>query len=201
MKSIKQEILQNRIQMQNKKERSRINEINEYKGKIKDVHWYLYSIATRIFEKQSDYIKHLDEFLKSSTLEEPQKILEINWIEDKKKVDCNEHFENIADINRHMFYLGTKDWMAECKPLMDLIANLNLKFEDKAWKQYAETNFENDWVVVTARACRYSDQFQDYYDHEIKYKYTDKMKSKIINHYQNEGLNVFENEKGVFVTL
>lgn len=201
MGSIKQEILKNRIQMQNKKEEIRIDEINEYKDKIKDVHWYLYSIATEIFEKQNDYIKHLDEILKSSALEEPQKVLEIDWIEDKKNVDCDEHFENIADINRHMFYFGTKNWMAECKPLIDLITNLNLKFEDKAWKQYAETNFENDWVVVTARACRYSDQFQDYYDHEIKYKYTDKMKSKIINHYQNEGLKVFENNDGIYVTL
>ena len=78
---------------------------------------------------------------------------------------------------------------------------MNLKFEDKSWVEYAERSFENDWLIVNVKACCYRNKCGSHYAHEIEYKYTDKFKSKVINHYKNEGLKVFKNENGVFVTL
>lgn len=201
MKSIKQNILNNRIKAQNENRERQLNEINIYKDKINDVYCYLYSIAKKIFEKQNTYIEQLDEFIESSTLANPKKVYKNDWIEESQKVSCDKHFKNIVDINRNMFYLYGKNWMAECKPLTDLIADLNLKFKDTAEIRYAKTTFKNDWMIVNVKAVRYSDQFDDYYYHKIKYKYTDKMKLKIVNHYQNEGLKIIEKDDEIYVTL
>lgn len=201
MKSIKQKVMQNRIRVQIENRQKQLDEINQYKNKITDVYWYLYSIADKIFKEQSQYIEKMDNEIKSSALEKPKRVLNLNWIKENIDVECNKHLKNIDDINFRMFNLYSKDWLADYKPLTDLITNLNLEFEDKAWVDYAKTSFKNDWLIVNVKACCYANQFGNHYTHEIEYKYTNKFKSKIIGHYKNEGLKVFENENGVFVTL
>ena len=52
MKSIKQKVMQNRIQVQIENEQKQLDEINRYKNKITDVYWYLYSIADYVFKKR-----------------------------------------------------------------------------------------------------------------------------------------------------
>ena len=130
-----------------------------------------------------------------------KEVLKLDWIKENIDVECDDHLKNIDDIGFRMINMYSKDWLADYKPLTDLIANLNLKFEDKSWVEYAERSFENDWLIINVKACCYRNEFGSHYAHEIEYKYTDKFKSKIISHYKNEDLKVFENEKGVFVTL
>lgn len=201
MGSIKQKVMQNRIRVQIENRQKQLDEINQYKNKITDVYWYLYSIADKMFKEQSQYIEKMDSEIESSALGKPKEVLKLNWIKENTDVECNKHLKNIGDIGFRMINMYSKDWLADYKPLTDLIANLNLKFEDKARVEYAERSFENDWLIVNAKACCYANQFGNHYTHEIEYKYTNKFKSKIIGHYKNEGLKVFENENGVFVTL
>lgn len=201
MKSIKQKVMQNRIQVQIQNKQKQLNEINQYKNKITDVYWYLYSIAEKVFKEQSQYIEKMDSEIESSALGKPKEVLKLNWIKESIDVEYDEHLKNIDDIGFRMINMYSKDWLAEYKPLTDLIANLNLKFKDKSWVEYAERSFENDWLIVNVKACCYGNEFGNHYTHEIEYKYTNKFKSKIIGHYKNEGLKVFENENGVFVTL
>lgn len=68
-----------------------------------------------------------------------------------------------------MINMYSKDWMADYKSLTDLIANLNLKFEDKSWVEYTERSSENDWLIVNVKACCYRNEFGSYYAHEIEY--------------------------------
>lgn len=201
MGSIKQKVMQNRIRAQIENRQKQLDEINQYKNKITDVYWYLYSLADKMFKEQSQYIEKMDSEIESSALGKPKEVLKLNWIKESIDVECDEHLKNIDDIGFRMINMYSKDWLAEYKPLTDLIANLNLKFEDKAWVDYAKTSFKNDWLIVNVKACCYANQFGSHYTHEIEYKYTNKFKSKIIDHYKNESLKVFENENGVFVTL
>lgn len=144
MKSIKQKVMQNRIQVQIENEQKQFDEINSYKNKITDVYWYLYSIANKVFKEQDKYIEKMDSEIESSALEKPKEVLKLSWIKKNIDVECDEHFKNIDDIGFRMVNMYSKDWLADYKPLTDLIANLNLKFEDKSWIEYAERSFEND---------------------------------------------------------
>ena len=98
MKSIKQKVMQNRIQAQIENEQKQLNEINQYKDKITDVYWYLYSIADKMFKKQSQYIEKMDSEIESSALEKPKEVLKLDWVKENTDVECDEHLKNIDDI-------------------------------------------------------------------------------------------------------
>lgn len=98
MKSIKQKVMQNRIQVQIENEKKQLNEINQYKNKITDVYWYLYSIADKVFKEQDKYIEKMDSVIESSALEKPKEVLKLDWIKESIDVECDNHLKNIDDI-------------------------------------------------------------------------------------------------------